>query len=208
METIFLTTDQSNDLYNYFDFEENEQIIFAELNCETKELKIHYLDKDEIEGIYIPSLDGEKYYEILKIFQKAEAINRMKSLKLLPNVIKEFETDNTVYYSERQNKIFDGILYLVKNKQVFVDIIKEFEDQRHALVYHAQLTRFNFGLCLSLLFISQYPEEWEMEQEDLKADSEGIMFPYSYVYNLDVPDFSDLGKIGIVAKNGGISRVY
>lgn len=207
METIILSNDQIKELYNFFEFEE---ITSAELDCdyEVQKLKIHYLDKDKIERVYIPSLDEEKYWEILKLFQKEEAIKRLELLKLHPNVLNEFKKKGTVYYSERQNKIFDGILYWVSNEKEYEQVIKEFEKTRHALVYHAQLTRFNFGLCLSLLFISQYPEEWEQDREDLMPDSNGIMYPYAYAYNLDIPDYSDLGKIGIVRKNGGISRVY
>lgn len=208
MENIRFTNDQIKELYNYFDFAEDEEITAAELDNETKELKISYLDKEGAEGIYIPSLDEEKYYEILKILQRAEAVKRLELLKLLPNVLKDFKADGTVYYSERFSNAFDGILFWISNTPEYGQAVKEFEETRHAIVYHAQLTHFSFGLCLSMLFVSQYPEEWEQDRQDLKPDSKGIMYPYAYAYNLDIPDFSDIGRIGIVKKNGGISRVY
>lgn len=208
MEKIILSTDQIKELYNHFDFEESEVITSAELDFKTQELKIHYLDKDKIEGVYVPSLEEEKYYEILRLFQKVEANKRLELLNLVPEVLKNFKAKGIVYYSERQSKLFDGVLYWISNVKEYEQAIKDFEKKYHAVVYHAQLTNFEFGLCLFLLFVSQYPEDWEYDRQDLKPDSKGIMYPYAYAHNLTTPDYSDLGRIGIIRKNGGISRVY
>lgn len=144
----------------------------------------------------------------LRQLQKAEAIKRLELLKLLPNVITDFKNNDTVYYSERQNKIFDGILYWISNNEDYERLVKEFEENYDALVYHAQLTRFSYGLCLSMLFVSKYQEEWEMEREAITNPYDGIIDTYAYVANLNEPDFSEIGRIGIIRKNGGISRVY
>ena len=150
----------------------------------------------------------KKYYETLKKLQKDEACKRLEMLNLHPTVLKEFKHADTVYYSERQKSFFDGVLYWINNEDDYEQAIEEFEEDYHALVYHAQLTRLVYGTCLALLFVSQYPEEWEQERNDLKPDRDGIMHPYSYVCNLTDPNCSELGRIGIVRKNGGISRVY
>ena len=144
----------------------------------------------------------------LRQLQKAEAIKRLELLKLLPNVITDFKSNDTVYYSERQNKIFDGILYWISNNEDYERLVKEFEENYDAFVYHAQLTRFSYGLCLSMLFVSKYQEEWEMEREAITNPYDGIIDTYAYVANLNEPDFSEIGRIGIIRKNGGISRVY
>lgn len=144
----------------------------------------------------------------LRQLQKAEAIKRLELLKLLPNVITDFKNNDTVYYSERQNKIFDGILYWISNNEDYERLVKEFEENYDALVYHAQLTRFSYGLCLSMLFVSKYQEEWEMEREAITNPYDGAIDTYAYVANLNEPDFSEIGRIGIIRKNGGISRVY
>lgn len=144
----------------------------------------------------------------LRQLQKAEAIKRLELLKLLPNVITDFKNNDTVYYSERQNKIFDGILYWISNNEDYERLVKEFEENYDALVYHAQLTRFSYGLCLSMLFVSKYQEEWEMEREAITNPYDGVIDTYAYVANLNEPDFSEIGRIGIIRKNGGISRVY
>lgn len=144
----------------------------------------------------------------LRQLQKAEAIKRLELLKLLPNVITDFKNTDTVYYSERQNKIFDGILYWISNNEDYERLVKEFEENYDALVYHAQLTRFSYGLCLSMLFVSKYQEEWEMERDAITNPYDGVIDTYAYVANLNEPDFSEIGRIGIVRKNGGISRIY
>lgn len=144
----------------------------------------------------------------LRQLQKAEAIKRLELLKLLQNVITDFKNNDTVYYSERQNKIFDGILYWISNNEDYERLVKEFEENYDALVYHAQLTRFSYGLCLSMLFVSKYQEEWEMEREAITNPYDGVIDTYAYVANLNEPDFSEIGRIGIIRKNGGISRVY
>lgn len=144
----------------------------------------------------------------LRQLQKAEAIKRLELLKLLPNVITDFKNNDTVYYSERQNKIFDGILYWISNEEDYERLVKEFEENYDALVYHAQLTRFSYGLCLSMLFVSKYQEEWKMERDAITNPYDGVIDTYAYVANLNEPDFSEIGRIGIVRKNGGISRVY
>ena len=144
----------------------------------------------------------------LRQLQKAEAIKRLELLKLLPNVITDFKNNDTVYYSERQNKIFDGILYWISNNEDYERLVKEFEENYDALVYHAQLTRFSYGLCISMLFVSKYQEEREMERDAIANPYDGVIDTYAYVANLNEPDFSEIGRIGIVRKNGGISRVY
>ena len=145
---------------------------------------------------------------LLRQLQKEEAMKRLELLKLFPNVITDFEKYERVYYSERQNKIFDGILYWISNNKDYERLVEEFEKEYNALVYHAQLVRLDFGLCLSMLFVSQYQDEWEMERNDLINSHNGIMYPYAYVANLSEPEFSEIGRIGIIRKNGGISRVY
>lgn len=139
--------------------------------------------------------------QTLKEKQKAEALKRMRMLNLMSNVIKDFEKKNKVYYSERQNNIFNAILYWVDNKKEYVDLVNEFEKKHNALVYHCQLTHMEFGDCLSLLYVSQNEEEWEQDTNDIR---EGYAF--AYVANLDCPQDSEFGTIGIRPSQGGVLR--
>ncbi len=110
-----------------------------------------------------------------KDIQKHEALERMKMLKLHPTVLKEFEKE---------------------------DKIKEWENETGNLVYHAVFNNFEFGRCLSLFYVSQYQEEWEMDRKDLNED-----YPFVYVMNIDDPCCSEYGTIGIRKAVGGILRI-
>ena len=134
--------------------------------------------------------------------QQDEALKRMAILKLLPNVIEDFK-NGVVYYSERQNALFDGVLYWVSNNEEYEKILADFEKKHEALVYHAQLLHTSFGDMLTLLYVSKDPNEWQQDQEDLK---DGVLF--AYVANLDGGDYSEFGSVGIVPKNGGVSRTF
>lgn len=189
-----LSKDQFKHIYLEFIVEEDDSIKNATIDTETHELFVNGKNLNVNDSVY---------YSILRGLQKDEAIKRLEILKLHPNVLKEFKKEGTIYYSERLNQIFDGLLYWVSNVKEYEQVIKEFEEKHNALVYHAQLAKFEFGTCLSLLFVSQYAEEWEQDKQDLE-----IMHPYAYVVNLDIPEYSECGRIGIVRKNGGISRIY
>ena len=144
--------------------------------------------------------------EYLKEQQKNEAINRLRLLQmnfeLLENVVTEFEQDDILYYSEYINKNAQGILYYISNSEELTNTIKEFEDKHQAKVYHAILTPLTYGWMLSLLYVSQYTEEWQRDRNEL---SEGL--PLAYCMNLDDSTTSEFGTIQIERSNGGITRV-
>lgn len=134
--------------------------------------------------------------KITREIKKAEAINRMKEIEIIPEAIRQFEEDDLVNVSENPY----GMLYWASEAQD--ELIKEFEAEYDALVYHANYCRTEFGQLLSLFYVSDYEEEWEMENEDIKDG-------YSCVYciNLDCPDFSEFGSIAFKPMNGGIKRI-
>lgn len=138
----------------------------------------------------------------LKEMQKQEAVRRMKTLKLSSSVIKDFEKEDVVYYSERQNRVFDGILYWISNEDNFVKIVSDFEKEFNALVYHAQLSHTEFGDLLALLYVSSHQSEWESDLYDLMT-GEAI----AYVVNVEYNE-GELGSIGVAPCNGGISRTW
>lgn len=141
----------------------------------------------------------------LKEQQKNEALNRLRLLQmkfeLLENVVTEFEQDDTLYYSEYINKNTQGILYYVSNSEELTNTIKEFEEKHQAKVYHAILTPLTYGRMLSLLYVSQYTEEWQRDRNEL---SEGL--PLAYCINLDDEVTAEFGGIQIAEANGGITR--
>ena len=135
--------------------------------------------------------------------QKEQALIRMHKLNLMKEVIDDFKNNDTVYYSERQNAFFKAILYWVSNEDKYVEIINEFEKSHNALVYHCQLTHLEFGDVLSLFFVSEYEDEWEQDNDDIKEGQALV-----YAANLDDDMFSELGYIGFESTQGGVCRTW
>ena len=142
----------------------------------------------------------------LRELQKQEATHRLQLLEKLynmhQNVLREFTSDETIYYSEKINKSFCGILYWLNNKQEYVDAVKEIEQKYNIYVYHCILSHTEFGDLLDMLFVSSAQEEWEQEIEDLKT---GYVESYCYVFDGDTSEF---GTIKIKGVNGGLTREY
>ena len=129
-----------------------------------------------------------------RTIQKQEAIHRMKMLNLHGNVLREFEQEDRLNMSE-----YGGFLYwLDSDQQAIVD---EFEAEWNALVYHVIHSYTSIGEMLTLLYVSNYPEELEYDRLDL---AEG--YPLAYVKNLDDPYLSEIGSVGIECRIGGLIR--
>jgi hypothetical protein len=126
--------------------------------------------------------------------QKQEAIHRMKMLNLHGNVLREFEQEDRLNMSE-----YGGFLYWLNSDQQA--IVDEFEAAWNALVYHVIHSYTSIGEMLTLLYVSNYPEEWEYDRLDL---AEG--YPLAYVKNLDDPYLSEIGSVGIECRIGGLIR--
>jgi hypothetical protein len=138
--------------------------------------------------------------------QKQEAIERLKILEseynLHKNVLKEFKEDGTIYYSENFGGFYNGILYWLRNKQDFVNKVKEIEETRNIFVYHCILNHTNFGDLLTMLYVSSDIEYWKDEKEQLKNDA----YTYAYVWNMSLELDSEYGIVGIAGVNGGLTR--
>lgn len=126
--------------------------------------------------------------------KKAEAIKRMRFLELHPNAIKEFEDSDLINCSE-----FLGALYWISDKEKA--IVKEFEEEYNAVVYHIIRNSTSIGEMLALLYVSDYEDEWDMDIADI---IEG--YPFAYVKNLDDDFCSEFGTIGVKKCNGGLVR--
>lgn len=128
--------------------------------------------------------------------KKIEAIKRLKTIGIIPDAIKQFEDDGIVMVSENPF----GFLYTINDEQA--ELVKEFEDEYNALVYLCNYCETKFGRLLSMFYVSDYPEEWSMDNEDIEAG-----YPIVNCVNLDVPEFSDIGGIAIQSINGGVKRI-
>ena len=134
--------------------------------------------------------------EELRTKQKTQAVERMKKLGIMEQPVKEFEDEGKLNLSENGGLLY----YLNEDEQKMVD---DFEKENNGLVYHVIKSRTTIGLMYALLYVSEYLEEWEMDMEDL---GEGQAL--AYVVNMDMPDCSEFGTIGIKPSVGGLIRTW
>lgn len=127
--------------------------------------------------------------------QKREALERMKLLNIHDDVVNDFTKSQKLYRSELM-----GILYWLNSKEQ--EIIKKWEEETGHLAYHVILTYTNFGRLLSILFVSKYEEDWEMEKECIKNNT-----LIAYVKNLDDDFLSECGSITFRENMGGLIRI-
>ncbi len=126
--------------------------------------------------------------------QKQEALKRMKLLNFHPAVIDEFVQQDKLNLSE-----FGGFLYWLDESQQRA--VEEFEREYNALVYHVIHSFAEFGELLTFLYVSSYPEEWDMDMHSLQSG-----MPIAYVKNLSQDCFSEFGSVGIRPNIGGLIR--
>lgn len=125
---------------------------------------------------------------------KAEAVKRLKWPKI-PGLNEAF-AKGIVMVSDGTN----GDVKL-RNLTIYEKyMVTNFEKIQHAIVYHTILTETKFGKMLSMLFVGKYEDEWFMDEENFKKS-----YTQVYVENLDYPDCSEIGTIGIECTENGIS---
>lgn len=128
--------------------------------------------------------------------KKEEAIKRMKALGVFSQTIQQFKKSNLVSYSEPPM----GANYWLDDEQKA--IVDAFEKEHNSLVYFVIRSYTEFGKLDSILYVSDYEEEWEMDNEDIKDGCALV-----YVHNYDVPEFSEFGSIGVQERFGGLIRI-
>lgn len=130
--------------------------------------------------------------------KKKEAIKRLKKLRVYEEVIEQFEKEGLINMSE---PTFGACYWPTDNE---LAMIREFEQEHNAVVYHVIRSFMEFGTCDCYLFVSDYEEEWEQEVEYTKRGS-----AFVYVYNHDEPAFSEFGSVGIkLTPAGGLARTW
>lgn len=127
--------------------------------------------------------------------KKEEAIKRMKALGIISQTIQQFKEENLVSCSEPPM----GANYWLDDEQKAM--VDAFEKENNALVYFVIRSYTQFGKLDTFLYVSDYDEEWEMDNKAIKE-----RFPMAYVYNHDIPDFSEFGSVGVQERFGGLIR--
>lgn len=135
-------------------------------------------------------MDAEKLERM-----KAEALERMKMLHIFRNAIRDFRRKD-----RRLNKSegFGGLYWLDDTEK---ELVQKFEETSGAMVYACILNHFEFGTCLYMLYVPADESLWERDKQDL-VDG----YPFAWVANMDAPDWSEYGTIGIRPQYGGLVR--
>ena len=133
---------------------------------------------------------------ITREMKKEEAIKRMKALGIIDDAIKQFKNDDVVMVTEPPL----GGLYWCSDEEK--EMVRKFEEEHNALVYMVVRAFTQFGEMDSLLYVSDWQEEWEYENEDLRDG-----YAMSYTINHDMPDCSEFGSIAVKPMFGGLIRI-
>lgn len=133
---------------------------------------------------------------VSKEIKKEEAIKRMQALDLYKDYIKAFKDKDEIFMSE-----MTGGVYEFRENTELQAKVKEFEAEHNALVYHVIRTMTVFGELYNFLYVSDYNEEWKMENADIQ---EG--YTLAYVWNKSDEWCSEFGSIGVRGQFGGIVR--
>ncbi len=118
--------------------------------------------------------------------KKAEAIARMRKLGIFEETIKQFEKENLVSISEPPF----GVFFWVNDDELAE--LRKFEQEHDALVYVIVRAFTTFGQMDAYIYVSDDIEEWDDDRDRLDE-----MTPFCYVRNVDFPDLSEFGYIGI-----------
>lgn len=126
-----------------------------------------------------------------------EAITRMTLLGLDDKIIEDFK-NNAIYIQENSS------LRLPTPKER--KLIDELSDRESiGIIYYVIHQYTNIGELYSLLFVSNFEEDWKLERRDCEM-KEDIS---SYCYNITYPECSEMGYIGIeVLPNNIINRIF
>ena len=116
--------------------------------------------------------------------KKCEALTRMKMWGIYLPTCMQFEKEDLV--SESAPPL--GACFWLDAEQL-------------ARVIHCFTT---FGELENYLYVSDHPEEWEDDRNDIKSGQQLV-----YVVNKDMPDCSEFGSIGIaVTAAAGLRRTW
>lgn len=130
--------------------------------------------------------------------KRMEAVARMEQLGLLKSTIRIFQDYKMV------PKFRDGDWSFRSYRRPNEHMIDAFEKEYDALVYAVINTPLKGGgMHRALLFVSDEQEEWVMDRADIFANT--IM---AYVCNIDAPECSEFGSIGIENIDGCLVRTW
>lgn len=128
--------------------------------------------------------------------KKQEAIKRMKMLELHHTCIEAFESKDEIWLSEG-----DGILFDLSQRPKLQQQIRKIEKDYNLFIYHGILTKTALGTLISLFYVPDDKDEWQLDYGDMKRN-----YACVYVLNLNDNICSEFGSIQYKKINGGLKR--
>ena len=129
--------------------------------------------------------------------KRQEALRRMTKLGIAAQAIDQFKNSGLINISEPPL----GALVLANDEDL--EHIHAFEAKQYDLVYTVIRTYSDIGMMDAYLFVSDYMEDWDFENEVL--DNGEVS---AYVYNHSNPDMSEIGSIGVKCTDACIVRTW
>ncbi len=136
--------------------------------------------------------------------QRKEAISRIQELTKkfnLNNNMLEFFQNGKIYgldYADVEDKKKEDRSKLISN------IIEKCQKEYNSVVYYFNIVDVNFeGYdldILSIFYVGQYKEDWENER--LSENNE----MYILTYDLNTPEYPELGFVTVTSKDGNLIR--
>lgn len=134
-----------------------------------------------------------------KALQKEEGIKRLEKLNIYKPYINGFNTKaQKVCFFEN----FAGF-WVYQEPEVEAKM-REIEREHNCTVYAITHEFTDFGECYDFLIVSNYPEEWECELEQIQGYT---FYAFAYVWNKTDEWCSELGTIVVKSFGGGIKRI-
>lgn len=98
----------------------------------------------------------------------------------------------------------DGKVFIINADTAgeLIDEATEVVREYGGLPYYVMIKNTPFGVMGSVLYVSKYDEEWEMDRDELREGN----YVHAYVHNYDVPEFSEFGGICYDIQEGVIVR--
>lgn len=121
-----------------------------------------------------------------KAAMMAEAVKRMDMLGLPAEVISKFQADGQPDFAMESGKRFP----LTASEK---EMIQKLESNDEYLVYAVIRDEICFGRMTSYIMVSRNKCDWGLERNSL-AENNTVL---AYVYNSDVPSFSETGMLEV-----------
>lgn len=134
--------------------------------------------------------------EINETNRQLEAIERLKDLNLSEEVIQNYK--NGILMISDTDGLFTFDNWPGKGMPELA--IKDAK-RLHIHPYHVIYTWSDLGEFYDVLYVSDFPGDWEYE----RINKKGYMM--SYCYNANEPDFSEAGTIRLTFKDKIITRI-